>query len=95
MKLDSTLKNDPEEATERAALRRDDPNVKAWLRKAKRLFAEIPPETWIYWQESECNLMTLGPNGERYVGLGGDNERNSTDAVIACIIVPGSDCGGW
>lgn len=88
-------KHDPSEAAERAEERRADPKVRAWMKRARKLFADLPPDTWIYWQEDTLNLMALGPGGEKYTNDRGYNAGSDTAAVIASHMVPGSDCGGW
>lgn len=90
---------DPEGAKVRAELLADDQKVHTWLRRAKRLFRDLPPGTTIYYQEDTMHLMALSQTGDHFVQqdkrnpLGG--EGSSTDAVVGSVRVPGSDCGAW
>lgn len=88
-------KDNMHEAAERAAIKQADPKVRAWMKRARRLFKDQPPETWIYWQEATMHLMALGPNGERYIN--GYNHGGGSDqsAIVDRINVPGSDAGAW
>jgi len=88
-------KEDAKEATERAAVLRADPKVRAWMRRARRLFKDQPPSTWIYWQEDTMCLMARGPNEEKYIN--GYNHDGGCDqsAIVDSFMVSGSDAGGW
>lgn len=83
-----------DEAEQRAAELRADPKVRAWLRRAKKLFAELPPGTWVYWQEDDCCLMAQTPEGGRYM-RGKRGEGSDPAGVVGSFQVPGSDAGGW
>lgn len=85
-------KIDSEEAKGRAEAKMVDPKIRAWMRRARRLMADLPPEVWIYWEENHLNLMAKSPEGLNYV-----NRRGGSDqaAVIDSFQVPESDCGGW
>lgn len=87
-------KEDAKEATERAAAMRANGAVKAWMRRARKLFRELPPGTWIYWQESDMCLMAEGPDGEKYVN-GYNHGGSDQSAIIDSVTVPRSDAGAW
>jgi hypothetical protein len=81
---------DSDLARERADLLR--PSCTAWLRRAKKLFREMPPGTRIYFEGDQgmC-LMALAEDGRTFVR---SNNGEDQAAVIATIPVRG-DCGGW
>lgn len=87
-----TEKNDPSEAADRAMSLQADPKVRAWMRRARKLFKDQPAGTWIYWQENQMHLMALGPGGERYSSR---RDGSSPAASVDSITVHGSDAGAW
>jgi hypothetical protein len=87
-------KADSSEASARAYDMGNDPKVKAWMRRFRRLMKDQPPETWIYWQEDTMCLIALSPEGRRYVNPR-DTDGSDTAAVIDSQMVKGSDAGAW
>ncbi len=86
-----TEKRDRGEAADRALAAQSRADVRAWIRKARALFAELPPGTSIFWQEQDCNLLIRGPEGETYM----DGDGMERAAVIERIKVHGSASGAW
>jgi hypothetical protein len=89
---------DHAEARARADQLAADPKVKAWLRRARKLFKDLPEGTWVYWACNNFNLMALAPDGSKYVNSANmtrGSDGNDRGAVVALINVPGSDCGDW
>lgn len=85
-------KIDPTEAADRAAVLKANPKVRAWMRRARRLFRDLPEGVWIYWQEDTCYPMVRGPDGETYKSrVGGVDQA----AIVDDVYVPGSDAGAW
>lgn len=91
----SESKYDPSEARDRAEIAREDPKVMAWMRRARKLFNDQPPGTWIYWQEDTMNLMVRSASGETYANDRTHGAGNDQAAVIDNVRVPGSDAGAW
>ncbi len=85
-------KIDPAEAEARADELGRDPQVRSWLRRAAKLFADQPKGCWIYMQEDHLHLMARAANGDKYVSDDGGSEQRSS---IASIMIPGADAGAW
>ncbi|MBK8255567.1 MAG: hypothetical protein IPK82_23255 [Polyangiaceae bacterium] len=85
-------KKDPKEAAEQKRKRLADPKIRAWLRRAKKLFDAQPEGIWIYFDNGNFSAMAEGPNGERYM-----TDFGSTDpeARVAGFQIRKSDAGDW
>lgn len=67
--------------------------VKAWMRRVRKLMKEQPADTWIYMQEDQLHLMARSADGRKYINhrCGGSCQASSIDSVL----IPGADAGAW
>lgn len=98
MKVLPPDRHNPVLATRLASELRDSPEVKAWMKRLRKLMKDqpFPDQTWLFMQENQLHLMARpAPNGKFIVSpnalVGGMEPKASIDSVA----IRGADGGAW
>ncbi|MDP3219776.1 MAG: hypothetical protein Q8S73_37085 [Deltaproteobacteria bacterium] len=78
-----------ERAEEVAAM----PHVQRWVKRLRKLCADMPPEVWVFSESGSPHVMAYAPDGDPYEdGDGGADQ----DSIVASPSGRGRwDGGGW
>ena len=63
-----------------------------WLKKAQKLFKEVPPGYWFFCADNKIYMMKYGDNGERAVL---DHGGMDQDFIVGSISSHEIDGGDW